>query len=106
MTTFWFLWNIRDHNHATFMNQKVVLQNFIIELTGDKYFTYELFISFCNLVFGCFGGPSYQNIRQMFIYFFTDQGKTGKNKTYGNENLVTYLWYFGNFDEKQSYENM
>ena len=44
------------------MNQKVVLQNFIIELTGDKYFTYELFISFCNLVFGCFGGPSYQNI--------------------------------------------
>ena len=35
-TTFWFLWNIK--HHATFMNQKVVLQNFIIELTGDKYF--------------------------------------------------------------------
>ena len=38
-TTFWFLWNIKHHNHATFMNQKVVLQNFIIELTGDKYFS-------------------------------------------------------------------
>ena len=32
-TTFWLLWN-----HAIFMNQKVVLQNFIIEQTGDKYF--------------------------------------------------------------------
>ena len=40
MTTFWFLWNIKHHNHATFMNQKVVLQNFIIEPTGDKYFNY------------------------------------------------------------------
>ena len=31
MTTFWFLRNIKHHNHATFMNQKVVSQNFIIE---------------------------------------------------------------------------
>ena len=38
-TTFWFLWNIKHHNHATFMNQKVVTQNFIIEPTGDKYFS-------------------------------------------------------------------
>ena len=38
-TTFWFLWNIKHHNHATFMNQKVVFQNFIIEPTGDKYFS-------------------------------------------------------------------
>ena len=37
-TTFWFLRNIKHHNHATFMNQKVVTQNFIIEPTGDKYF--------------------------------------------------------------------
>ena len=35
-TTFWFLWNIKHHNHATFMNQKVVTQNFIIEPPGDK----------------------------------------------------------------------
>ena len=40
MTTFWFLWNIEHHNHATFMNRKVVIQNFIIELTGDKYFSF------------------------------------------------------------------
>ena len=26
MTTFWFLCNIKHHNHATFMNQKVVIQ--------------------------------------------------------------------------------
>ena len=35
VSTFWFLWNIKHHhNHAPFMNQKVVTQNFIIELTG------------------------------------------------------------------------
>ena len=28
-----------SNNHATFMNQKVVTQNFIIEPTCDKYFT-------------------------------------------------------------------
>ena len=33
VTTFWFLQNIKHHNHATFMNQKVVTQNFIIEPT-------------------------------------------------------------------------
>ena len=38
-TTFWFLWNIKHYNHPTFMNQKVVLQNFINELTCDKYFS-------------------------------------------------------------------
>ena len=35
--------------------------------------------------------------------FFTEQDKTG---TRGNENLATYFWYFGSFDEKWSYENM
>ena len=38
VTTFWFLRNIKHHNHATFVNQKVVTENFIIELTGYKYF--------------------------------------------------------------------
>ena len=38
-TTFWFLWNIKHHNHGTFMNQKVVTQNFNTEPTGDKYFS-------------------------------------------------------------------
>jgi hypothetical protein len=51
VTTFWFLQNIKHHNHATFMNQKVVTQNFIIEPTGDKYFSIynsriEVFYSF------------------------------------------------------------
>ena len=36
---FWFLWNMKHHNHATFINQKVIIQIFIIELAGDKYFT-------------------------------------------------------------------
>ena len=38
--------------------------------------------------------------------FFTEQGKTGKNGTHGNENLATYFWFFGRFDKKQTYENM
>ena len=33
-------------------------------------------------------------------------GKIDKKGTYGNENLATYFWYFGNFDEKRTYENM
>ena len=37
-TTFWFLWNLKHHNHATFKNQKVVTENFIIEPTGVKYY--------------------------------------------------------------------
>ena len=40
VTTFWFLRTIKHHNHTTFMNQKVVTENFIIELTGDKYFSF------------------------------------------------------------------
>ena len=35
----WLLRNMKNHNHATVMNQKVVVQNFIIEPTGDKYFS-------------------------------------------------------------------
>ena len=46
VTTFWFLWNIKHHNHKTFMNQKVVIQNFIIELTGDKYFNSLHFVAY------------------------------------------------------------
>ena len=45
VTTFWFLWNIKHHNHATFMNQKVVTQNFIIEQIGDKYFNLGILFS-------------------------------------------------------------
>ena len=55
------------------------------------------------------GGLSQTKIlrNMQFVYFFfTEQGKTGKNETHGNENLATYFWYFGSFDEKQSYENM
>jgi hypothetical protein len=45
-------------------------------------------------------------LRNSLFTFFTEQGKTGKNVTHGNENLATYFWYFGSFDEKRSYENM
>ena len=38
--------------------------------------------------------------------FFTELGKTGKNGTHGSENLATYIWYFGSFDEKRIYESM
>ena len=38
--------------------------------------------------------------------FFTEQGKTGKNGTHENENLTTYFWCFGRFEEKQTYKNM
>ena len=48
VTTFWFLRNIKHHNHATFMNQKVVTENFIIELTGDKYFSTIVKIRGCH----------------------------------------------------------
>ena len=34
---------------------------------------------------------------------FNEQGKTGKNGTHGNENLASYSWYFGSFDEKRTY---
>ena len=35
VTTFWFRRNIKHHDHATFMNKKVVTKRFIIELTVD-----------------------------------------------------------------------
>ena len=38
--------------------------------------------------------------------FFTEQGKTGKNGTHGNENLATYFWYFGSFDKKRTYKKL
>jgi hypothetical protein len=38
------------------------------------------------------------------IIYFTEQGETGKNVTHGNENLATYFWYFGSFEEKRTYK--
>ena len=46
------LQNIKHHNHAIFMNQKVVTQNFIIEPTGDKYFTRQAKIKTNHQTFG------------------------------------------------------
>ena len=31
---------------------------------------------------------------------------TDKNGIHGIENLATYFWYLGSFDEKRSYKNM
>ena len=49
VTTFWVLWNIKYHNQATFMNQKVVTQNFIIEPAGYKYFGILTFHHLANV---------------------------------------------------------
>ena len=47
--------------------------------------------------------PKYYISNSLFT-FFTEQGKTGKNGTHGNENPATYFWYFGSFNEKRTYE--
>ena len=57
----------------------------------------------CNLVFG---KEVTKILRNHLFTIFTEQGKTSKNRTHGNENLATYFWYFGSFDENRSYENM
>ena len=66
-------------------------------------------MGFCNLVFGCFSLFLVAKLQKYYIIvyllFFTEQGKTGKNGTHGSENLATYFWYFGSFDKKQTYEN-
>ena len=45
------------------------------------------------------------SIHNSLFTFFTEQGKIGKNGTHGHENLATYFWYLGSFDEKRTYEN-
>ena len=37
---------MKHHNPATFINQKVVIQNFIIEQTNDEYFSKWLKLTF------------------------------------------------------------
>ena len=78
VTTFWFLRNIKHHNHATFMNQKVVTENFIIELTGDKYFRNQVDLIDC-LIFRkknviCLNSIHLENRNQVVsvgnVYFF------------------------------------
>ena len=71
-----------------------------------KTFLLSFSSHFCNLVFGFFGDEVTKILCNSLFTFFTEQGKTGKNGTHGNENLATYFWYFGSFDEKQAYENM
>ena len=61
---------------------------------------------FRNLVFCCFGDQITKILCNSLFTFFTEQSKTGKNGTHGNENLATYFWYFGSFDKKRTYENM
>ena len=46
-----------------------------------------------------FGDQVTKILHNSLLTFFTEQGKTGKNRTHGNENLTTYFWYFGSFDE-------
>ena len=53
-----------------------------------------------------FGDQVTKILHNSLFTFFTEQSKTGKNGTHGNKNLATYFWYFGSFDEKQTYKNM
>ena len=53
-----------------------------------------------------FGDQVTKILYNSLFTFFTEQGKTGKNGTHGNENIATYFWYFGSFDKKRTYENM
>ena len=47
-------------------------------------------------------GNEVTKILQISVFtFFTEQGKTGKNRIHGNENFATYFWYFGIFDKKK-----
>ena len=55
---------------------------------------------FRNLVLVVLGNEVTKILRNSLFTFFTQQGKTGKNRTHGNENLATYFWYFGSFDKK------
>ena len=53
-----------------------------------------------------FGDKVTKILHNSLFSFLTEQGKTGKNGTHGDENLATNFWYFGSCDEKQTYENM
>ena len=53
-----------------------------------------------------FGKQVTKSVHNILFNFFTEQGKTGKNGTNGNENLATYFWYSGSFVEKRTYKDM
>ena len=64
---------------------------------------YTIFVTWFLMVVG---DQVAKILHNSLFTFFTEQGKTGKNGTHGNENLATYFWYFGSFDEKRIYESM
>ena len=54
-----------------------------------------------------FGDQVTKILHNSLFTFFTEQCKTGKNRTHGKGNIATYFWYFGSFDVKtnlQKYE--
>ena len=55
-------------------------------------------------IFVTLGEEVNEILRYSLFSFFTEQGNTGKKGTH--ENLATYFWCFGRFDEKRGYENM
>ena len=40
------------------------------------------------------------------LFLFSSCLAKCKNRTHGNENLATYFWYFGSFDEKNELTKM
>ena len=57
-------------------------------------------------IFVTLGDEVNEILRNSLFTFYTEQGNTGKKGTHENENLATYFWYFGSFDEKRTYKNM
>ena len=53
-------------------------------------------MSFSSHFFVVFVDQATKILHNNLFTLFTEQGKTGKN---GIENLATYFWYFGSFDE-------
>ena len=65
-----------------------VLAYEVTKILRNSLFTFLLFFIFLNF-------------RLAFLAL-----QNAKNGTHGNENLATYFWYFGSFDEKRTYRNM
>ena len=74
--------------------------------SGKQFLLLSFSSHFVTWFLVVFGDEVTKILRNSLFTFFTEQGKTGKNGTHGNENLATNSWYFGSFDKKPSYENM
>ena len=78
-----------------------VLVEFWHDVNGGLWAFHPIFVTWFLVVFG---DQVTKILHNSLFTFFNEQGKTGNNGTH--ENLATYFWHFGSFDEKEQYENM